>query len=349
MPSLLQRPPSAPVLATPDRASVAALLLRPGSAASLASAPQKQREHRREFAFAKLARDTACLQQTAAVLVQRSAGKPSVAGYIEELQLYVVSLEELAVQMGAHSPVLSGVASTLHRGLARLFQRTLQFEEALLAKERASHAATRESLIAATNEAQGWREASARAENKLSVLNATLASRDRMLEHSRAAHAAARKEASRMRGVLESHVRAADIGAEDGWLDPAERDPVLRLRENVARVEACAAAAEEESSEVGASAEQLAQMVRAFASREPPPTLTESSCQTEREERPPAVVAAQEVEEAPRAVHEPRAPKKRISAMNRLLHWNASGALERRLNAHELPAPIVMKMVRDPV
>ena len=209
-------------------------------------------QNRKQRTYAALAHDTACLQQMTAVLVQRhSSTAKGRAGFLEEVQLYAVSMEELAVQMAAHSPALGEVAHSLYKGFTRLFQRALEFEEARLAKERDAHAATTANFKTANAEARGWRESSKEAEGRLAEARAALDDKVRALGHTQLETAEARAQVKRIRSVLDSHVLdVAGSAAERGdGLDPS----IKLLQESVAKVDACAADAEVISAEVGQS------------------------------------------------------------------------------------------------
>eukprot|EP00966_Prymnesium_polylepis_P067461 1566801-Prymnesium_polylepis.1 len=91
----MRQSPSLPALMVPERARVLGNHENVNVAAALLKVDRRQRT------FAALAHDTACLQQMAAVLAQRSAAaaKESMVGLVEETQLYAICMEELAVQI----------------------------------------------------------------------------------------------------------------------------------------------------------------------------------------------------------------------------------------------------------
>lgn len=238
--------------------------------------------NRQQRIFSAMVTDAARLKHMAAVLEQRQTtafGRASQHNFLEEVQLYAVTLEELAVQVSMHSPALAEIASSLYRGFTRLFHRVLNYEESRLAQERAARVASLTDLTISNEDAKGWREAAKAAESELSAVRAALEVNERALSDAKTAYLSARTEARSTRSMLDCYlgIAAGDAAACGGSIHPTTE----QLQESIAKVDACAQEVEEVSTEVVKTADQLHMMVRATLEHEPLPLMAEASCQTE--------------------------------------------------------------------
>ena len=170
---------------------------------------RKQGPEGRQRLFAGHSHDVQQLRQMVALLTARASrqhgarGSISDAGFIEESQLYTLCMQELAVQLTVHSPALSELCGQLFQGFVQLFKRSVQHQEARLAREREAHAATKNGADIADSEARFHQQQREAAEKQVALLNSRLDERDRLLRDVEKKAQASADDARRYRQQLQ--------------------------------------------------------------------------------------------------------------------------------------------------
>ena len=179
---------------------------------------RKQGPEGRQRLFAGHSHDVQQLRQMVALLTARASrqhgarGSISDAGFIEESQLYTLCMQELAVQLTVHSPALSELCGQLFQGFVQLFKRSVQHQEARLAREREAHAATKNGADIADSEARFHQQQREAAEKQVALLNSRLDERDRLLRDVEKKAQASADDARRYRQQLQQTLEMMNGG-----------------------------------------------------------------------------------------------------------------------------------------
>ena len=181
---------------------------------------RKQGPEGRQRLFAGHSHDVQQLRQMVALLTARASrehgarGSISDAGFIEESQLYTLCMQELAVQLTVHSPALSELCGQLFQGFVQLFKRSVQHQEARLAREREAHAATKYGADISDGEAKFHRQQRESAEKQVALLNSQLDERDRLLRDVEKKAQASADDARRYRQQLQQTMEMMSGGGK---------------------------------------------------------------------------------------------------------------------------------------